>query len=98
MSTLEQRLFQGDQARLVLENEAFGAAFDAIEAEVTEQWKNSPARDADGRERLWSYLMMLRKVKAQLTTTLETGKLAQMELQHQQSLRDKARGWLSRVA
>ena len=98
MSTLESRLFDGDQAKLVLENEAFTAAFDAVEQEVTNQWQNSPARDQDGREKLWTYLMMLRKVKAQLTTTLETGKLARLELEHQQTLRDRARGWLSRAA
>ena len=96
MSTLEQRLFDGDQAKLVLENEAFAAAFDATEAEVTEQWKNTPARDQDGREKLWQYLMMLRKVKAHLTTTLETGKLARIELEHKQTLFDQARGMLSR--
>ena len=98
MSTLEQRLFEGDQARLVLENEAFAAAFDATEREVIEQWTNSPARDITGRESLWQYLMILRKVKANLTTTMETGKLAQIELQHKQNLADKARGWLSRAA
>ena len=98
MSTLEQRLFEGDQARLVLDNEAFVAAFDATEKEVIEQWTNTPARDAAGRESLWQYLMILRKVKANLTTTMETGKLAQIELQHKQTLADKARGWLSRAA
>jgi hypothetical protein len=97
-TTLEHRLFQGDQAKIVLENEAFQAAFSAVEKEVTEQWQNSPARDRDGRESLWQYLMMLRKVKAHLQTTLETGTLAKLELQHQQTLADRARGWLSRVA
>lgn len=88
MTTLERRLYQGDRAKEVLENEAFLAAFEAIEQEVTEQWQNSPARDQAGRESLWQYLMMLRKVKAHLTSTLETGKLAQIELQHQQRMQD----------
>ena len=98
MSSLDQRLFEGDRAREVLENEAFAAAFDATEKEVIEQWTNSPARDVTGRESLWQYLMILRKVKANLTTTMETGKLAKIELQHRQSLAEKARGWLSRAA
>lgn len=98
MSSLDQRLFEGDRAREVLENEAFAAAFDATEKEVIERWTNSPARDAAGRESLWQYLMILRKVKANLTTAMETGKLARIELQHKQSLVDKARGWLSRAA
>lgn len=97
-TTLEQRLFLGDRAKEVLENEAFIAAFEATEKEVIEQWTNSPARDQEGREKLWQYLMLLRKVRASLQSTLETGKLAKLELQHKQGLADKARGWLSAVA
>ena len=96
--TLEQRLYDGDRAREVLENEAFMAAFEAIEKEVIEQWMQSPARDQEGRERLWTYLGLLKKLKAQLTQTLETGKLAQLELQHRQTVAERARGWLSRAA
>lgn len=100
--TLEQRLHAGSRAKEVLENEAFIEAFEAIEKEVIEQWTNSPARDQDGREKLWSYLHLLRKVRAHLVSTLETGKLAQVDLQHQQSLMDRAKQWgtgmLSRVA
>lgn len=91
MTTLEQRLYQGDQAKLILENEAFTNAFDAIEKDVIEQWKSSPARDEEGREKLWTYLQMLHKLKASLTTTLETGTLARVELQHKQTLADKAK-------
>lgn len=96
--TLEERLYLGDRAREVIENEAFIAAFDATEKEVVDQWMQSPARDQEGREKLWQYLSMLRKVKANLQTTLETGKLAQLELQHKRTMSEKARGWLSSVA
>lgn len=86
----EQHIYNGDRAREVLENEQFQAAFSAIEQELIEQWTNSPARDADGREKLWSYLQMLRRVKSQLTTTLETGRLAKLEIAHRS-------GWLQRM-
>lgn len=91
MTTLETRLWQGSRAREVLENEAFIDACAAIEKDVIDQWTSSPARDAEGRERLWTYLQMLRKLKSQITQTLETGKLAQSELQHKQTLADRAR-------
>ena len=93
---VSDRIYNGDRAKEVLENEAFIAAFDATEQEVIEQWTNSPARDSTGREHLWQYLMLLRKVKTQLQTTLETGKLAKIELQHEQSIKDRAKalvGW-----
>jgi hypothetical protein len=96
--TLEQRLYDGDRAKEVLENEAFMAAFGAIEKEVIDQWMQSPARDQEGRERLWTYLGLLKKLQAQLTRTMETGKLARLELQHKQTVADAARGWFSRAA
>jgi hypothetical protein len=98
LTTLEKRLYDGDRAKEVLENEAFIAAFEAIEKEVIDQWTNSPARDEAGREKLWAYLHLLKKVRTHLQSTLETGTLAKLELQHQQTLRDRAAGWLSRVA
>lgn len=95
MTTLEERLYQGNRAREVLENEAYINAHEAIEKDVIEQWTSSPARDAEGRERLWTYLQMLRKLKAQIQQTLETGQLAAVELQHKQTLSDRARQMFS---
>lgn len=97
-TTIESRLYLGDRAREILENEAFIAATEAIEHEVIEQWTNSPARDADGREKLWLMLQMHRKMQAALRTTLETGTLAKEELRHKQTLADRARGIFSRAA
>lgn len=93
MTTIEQRISEGSRAREVLENEAYQQAFSAIESEITEKWKNSPARDAEGREKLWMYLAMLKKFKNQLDTTLETGKLAQLDLEHRQSLMHRLKSW-----
>lgn len=96
MTTLENRLYDGSRAKEVLENEAYIAAFEAIKTDILEQWTNSPARDADGREKLWTCLKLLQKVQTQLQSTLETGKLAQLELQHQQTLHDRLKaGWSS---
>lgn len=93
--TDEQRLHRGNRAREVLENEEFAAAFDAIEEELTQAWKQSPQRDADGRERIFLCLTMLSKVRQSLTTTMETGKLALLELQHANpTMRAQAREYL----
>ncbi len=96
MATLEKRQYDGDQARLVLENEAFATALADMKEEITEQWKKSPARDTEGREKLWTMLMLLEKLEATLRTTLETGVLATQELAYQRSLIDRAKdaiGW-----
>lgn len=92
---IEQRIYEGDRAKEVLENEAFQSAFDAIEKEVIDKWTESPARDAEGREKLWQYLMLLRKVRTHLQSTLETGKLAKLDLQHKQNLLDRMKDGVS---
>lgn len=91
--TDEERLYKGTRAREVLENEEFISAFTSIEEELTDAWKQSPQRDADGRERLFLALSMLGKVKASLTTTMETGQLALLELQHKKSMAEKVKAW-----
>lgn len=96
--SLEQRLYDGNRAKEVLENEVFQQVWADIEQEVIESWTNSPVRDQEGREKLWQYLTLLKKVQARITTTMETGKLAQMELQHKQSLYDKAKAGLSSMS
>jgi hypothetical protein len=88
---IEQRIYNGDQARLVLENEAFAAAFTDIKQEITEQWKQSPARDHEGREKLWQLLKLADKLEATLRSTMETGTLAKLELKHKQGLIDRAK-------
>ncbi|UOD28777.1 hypothetical protein INH39_25550 [Massilia violaceinigra] len=96
MATLEERQYDGDQARLVLENEAFASALADMKTEITEQWKQSPARDNEGREKLWTMLKLLDKLEATLRTTLETGRLAKLELDYQQTLAERAKeliGW-----
>jgi hypothetical protein len=95
MSTLEQRLYLGDRAKEVIENEVFIDAFTQIQNEVIEQWTNSPARDAEGRERLWTYLQMLKRLQAQLQQTMESGQLARIDLEHKRTLMDRARGMFS---
>lgn len=81
---INQRVYNGDQARLVLENEAFQLAMDQIKTELREQWEKSPARDQEGREKLYQLLRLAIKLETTLKTTLETGQLARQELDFNQ--------------
>ncbi len=91
MITIESRIYDANRAKEVLENEAFQAAFADIEKEVFERWQNSPSTEAAARERLWLYQFLLKELKKNLTTRLETGKLAELDLKHKQSLSDRAK-------
>lgn len=83
---LDQRTREGDEARQVLDNPAFARAFNAIEQEHIEAWKNSPARDAQGRETLWTTVKLLHKLKATLEASMMDGKLARIELERQEQM------------
>lgn len=92
MATLEERIYDGNRARECLENEQFIRAFESIEQELTNAWRTSPARDEAGREKIFLTLQLLTKLKATLTSSLETGKLAEVERIYQQSLMDRVKG------
>lgn len=93
--TIEKRIYDGNRAREVLENEVFQQVFADIEQELTETWTNSPARDEAGREKVYQYLMSLRKVKAWMTSAMETGKLAELDLNHKRTLAERAKDGMS---
>lgn len=89
---LNQRIYDADLARQILENPVFIAAWSDLENEVIDQWKSS--NSADARERSHQQLMTLYAVKSQIQQTLETGKLAKVELEHKRSMREKLGTWL----
>ncbi|AWL03396.1 hypothetical protein ACFOHT_04845 [Massilia oculi] len=94
METLEQRITQGEQARQVLDNPAFAKAFADIEQEHVEAWKNSPARDPAGRETLWMTVKLLHKLRSTLEAAMTDGRLAKVDLEHEQAMlaRERAEG------
>lgn len=89
---ISERIYNGNRAREILENETFQWALNLIKDEVVEQWKQTPARDSEGREKLWIFLQMAEKFEQTLKTTLETGKLAELDRIHKQTLLSRVSG------
>jgi hypothetical protein len=85
MATIEQRIYDGNRAAEVLNNEAFQKAFADIEEQFVQAWKDSPARDVEGREKIWTCLGLLKKLKGSLEGSLETGKLAELDMLHKRN-------------
>lgn len=75
------------QAKELLDHPVLQEAFATLEATYLSAWRSAPARDTEGREGLWYMLKALDGVKGHLTTTLETGRMAEAQLQ---SLRSQA--------
>ena len=86
---LSERIYAGNRAKEVLENEVFVQAMADIKAEIISKWEQSPARDCEAREKLWIMLKLSEKLESFLKTTLESGKLAQLDLVHKQTVREK---------
>ena len=91
---LEKRIYDGARAREVLDNEAYQQAFADLKSEIKDKWEHSPSRDAEGREKLYLMLGLLAKLEGILQTSMETGRLAELELSHKQTLADRARALL----
>jgi hypothetical protein len=64
--------------------------------ELTEAWKNSPSRDAEGREKLFLSLKLLGKLRINLESLILDGRMAQKALDERtvlQKASDKMRDW-----
>lgn len=77
---LDKELLAGRDAQYLLEHPTFVEALTKIRAEITDQWSASPARDTDGRERLWVMLKLLDRLEGHIKTVAETGKLAAKQI------------------
>lgn len=77
--SLESDIQLAEQAKGVLDNEAFQMAFETLNTELTTAWLSSPVKDADGREKLFLMVRLLSKVKTNLESMVTSGKMAEIE-------------------
>lgn len=77
---LESERIDGLQAEYLLEHPLFVQAFDTIRTEISKQWAQSPARDVDGRERLWLMSRLLDRIESHIKTIATTGKMANAQI------------------
>ena len=89
---LETEVERARQAREITEHPLWAEAFDAYRKRLMDEWAASPARDTDGREKLWLMVKTASAVERHLAEMLETGKLASIQLEQKRSLLDRAKG------
>lgn len=80
---LTERIYDGEQAKQVLENPAFERAFTDIKQEYTNAWMNSPARDAEGREKLYLMVKLANQLQMTLQSSLEDGRMAKIQVEYE---------------
>lgn len=77
---LEDEIRRGQEGQQLLRHPLFVAAFETLEQEIVDQWKQSTSLSADGREKLHTMLYLLNRVRMHVETHVETGKLAEATL------------------
>lgn len=80
----EGKLFEeqdrGSQAESLLRNPILVEAFDVLSETYLNAWKESPVKAEDDRERIFLMYKNLLAVRAHLEEIVNTGKLANLEL------------------
>lgn len=75
-----EKVDRGIKAETLLRNELLQEAFDYLENEFTNAWKNSSVEDTQARERLYMLCQNLSAVKGYIQSAVEDGKLAKAAL------------------
>lgn len=79
------------QAQELAEHPLFKESLATYRERLMTQWAESPARDTEGREKLWLMLKTAEAVERHLVELMETGKLASIQLEQRRSLAQRAR-------
>ena len=71
------------EAKRLLENELFVEAFDTLEKELLLSWSRTGSNDVSQRESCWLATRLLERIKAHITSIVETGHMSKvLEKQH----------------
>lgn len=77
---MEAEIQRGQKAAQLLAEPLLAEAFATFANEVQERWSKSPARDVEGREKLYLMLKASERVQAHLSSLIESGKMAEATL------------------
>lgn len=83
---LSDELRRGEQARLLLENELYSEAVENVRRGIVDKWVSCPIRDREGAHELKLMLKVLDEVTGYIKTTMETGKLAAIQLESERRM------------
>lgn len=100
MSDEMQLLNEIERARLardVTDSPVYKEAFESYRERLLQQWADSPARDIEGRERLWLMLKTAETVQSHLAELMQTGKMAAVQLEQLRTRRERAAAMLRGV-
>ena len=71
---------RASKAKQIIDNPLWDEAWIALESKLTEAWKSSQTGMAERRELIYMQLRAAAEVRGHIETVLETGQLAEMQL------------------
>ena len=77
----DKEITKGKNAERILNDELFKKSITYLRELYLNEWENSPARDKEARESLWVAIKMLGTVEGHLQTVMQTGKLANRQIE-----------------
>tara|TARA_Y100001949_G_scaffold175757_1_gene186445 strand:- start:27 stop:314 length:288 start_codon:yes stop_codon:yes gene_type:complete len=81
MVSKDTEISRGKNAERILNDKLFKESFTYLRELYLNEWENSPARDKEARESLWVAIKMLGTVEGHLQTVMQTGKLANRQIE-----------------
>ena len=82
---------RGARAERLMKDEMLQEAFNKVEDGIVQKWKESPIRDAEGQATLRLLHKCLNDVRGYIKEVAETGKLANVQLDNERTLRERAK-------
>jgi hypothetical protein len=82
--SLELETSKGAQANRLMEE--ISPYLDMVKAAIIDKWESSPVADIEGQHELRLMRKLLGDVEANIKTAIETGKMAQIQIEHESKL------------
>ena len=72
----DAEMARGQRAQAILDDPIMREAFATLERQCLAEWREAPARDLEGRERLWLMLKLVERLQRHFESLVADGKLA----------------------
>lgn len=84
--SLENELQRAEQARQILNNELYQETVAIVRQAIIDKWIAAPMRDREGQHELKLMLKLLGDLAAHIETTMQTGKMAELQLESERRM------------
>ena len=88
----------GNYAQQIIDDPFFQRLFQKLEQKQLDAWRLSPARDIEGREKIWQYLKTLELIKSELSDMASIARNQQALLTQENEKRKLERQAIEEVA